>query len=119
MASSLTPKPRAPLFAGTPVVLAVAAMGAMGCPDAVPPMPGPRDGGPMPPPVDAFTGDVAPPMVDAYVEPEDAGVDADRLPPMPPPLDAYVEPDAGVIAPMPPPMPPPPMPPPPMPDPKG
>ncbi len=142
MTSPLTPKPRVPvvssstLATGLALAGAAVAMAIAGC-DPIPPM-HPSDGSifpdayappPMPPPMDAgeipvdgpmpFPSDTPlVPMVDGSLEPVDAFVIA----PMPPPEDAAVDPDTGVIAPMPPPMPPPmpdpPMPPPPMPAPK-
>ena len=71
-------------------------------PDAIAPMPPPRDAGateditiaPMPPPRD---GGVIPPMPPPMPPPQDGGVIPPMPPPMPPPRDA------GTIAPMPPP----------------
>ncbi len=131
MTSRLTTKPRVPLFstglAAAGVALAATSGGCgdgMGSLDAgvdstVAPMPPPQDTGPLvdaPMTIDAMPSDAARvPMVDGSLEPVDAG-DPPPMPPMPPPLDAADDPDGGVIAPMPPPMPPP-MDPPPMPDP--
>lgn len=132
MTSRLSPKPRVPLFssglAAAGVALAVSMGGcgdAMGAGDAgidstVPPMPPPEDTGtpPRDGPMslhDTGTDAAMVPMVDGSLEPVDAA-EPPPMPPMPAPLDAAEDPDAGVIAPMPPPMPPP-MDPPPMPDP--
>ena len=138
MTSRLTSKPRVPLFSSSLAAASVAiALSATGCGDGTASDAG-IDGNiaPMPPPEDTGTPPRDGPMVvDSSVESVDAAlvpmvdgslgpVDAGELPPMPPPLDAAMEPDANVIAPMPPPMPPPmdppPMPPPPpMPAPKS